>query len=82
MNSDSFKNVSTKWDYKSYIFKIYLKAGFGIKLPTMRDMPKDQTKQSYLLSDHLYINFSTAVESKTLDEINIYPFPIKWLDIA
>ena len=31
MSSGSFKNVSTKWVYKSYIFNVYVKTGFGIK---------------------------------------------------
>ena len=30
MSRDSFKNVSTKWVYKSYIFDIYVKTGFRI----------------------------------------------------
>ena len=39
MSSGSFKNVSTKWVYESYIFNIFVKTGIGIKLPTMVDMP-------------------------------------------
>ena len=31
MSSGSFKNVSTKWVYKSYLLDIYVKTGFGIK---------------------------------------------------
>ena len=31
MSSSLFKNVSTKWVYKLYIFNIYVKTGFGIK---------------------------------------------------
>ena len=31
--------LSTKCVYKSYVFDIYVYAGFGIKLPTAVDMP-------------------------------------------
>ena len=31
MSSGLFKNVSNKWVYKSYVFNIYVKVGFGIK---------------------------------------------------
>ena len=38
MSSGSFKNVSAKWVYYSYILNIYVKTGFGIKWPRMVDM--------------------------------------------
>ena len=31
MSSGLFKNVSTKWNYKTYIPNIYVKTGSGIK---------------------------------------------------
>ena len=39
MSAGSYKNVSTEWINISYIFYIYVKTGFGIKKPTMVDMP-------------------------------------------
>ena len=44
MSLGSFKNVLTKWVYKTYIFNIYIKIGFSIEQPSMVDMPSNQAK--------------------------------------